>query len=42
TRLEYYKDGSTNPENASRQNQFYLLLKIETDAAQPESKNSSK
>ena len=42
TRLEYHKEGSTNPENTSRHNKFYLLLKIKTDAAQPESKNSSK
>ena len=41
-RLEYHKDGSANLKNTSRHIKFYLLLKIETDAAQPESKNSSK
>ncbi len=42
TRLEYHEDGSTNPKNTIHHDEFYLLLKIEIDAAQPESKNSSK
>ncbi len=42
TGSECHKDGSTNPESASRHNKFYLLSEIEADAAQLESKNSSK
>nr|CAD39340.2 OSJNBa0094O15.9 [Oryza sativa Japonica Group] len=35
-RLECHEDVSTNPKSTIRHNEFYLLLKIETDAAQPE------
>ena len=42
TGLECHEDVSTNPENASRHNKLYLLSEIEINAAQLESKNSSK